>query len=305
MSPDSSSNNTPSGNTIPISKWLSATHSSNPTPAYRHTRLSENAPAWAGVSAQVECYFKQAHRDAIERLRRVTSVSLHPAGAASSLPPPYRKYPFGLPDITLQGYFGEILAGLLAESIGAAGHDDWEVPAHLFHVHMVAFQQLEQQGQTGVPVTTIFGRTGDDCLAFRRDSNGRIISVLFCESKCTRTHDAQLVADAHDKAAKSAIVDIMQLVEALDHRNCPVATEWANALRILHSGMYASPPAHANRCDAVYYVHGQTPRRTQTWISPQQPHSSYTAGRSLHTVEVHLSDVLARVRSIYQSGVWV
>lgn len=297
--------NTTSINTSLVGTWLNETHSSNPTPTYRHTRLSENVNAWANVSAHVEDYFKQAHRDAVERLRRVTGTSLHPAGTPSPLPPPYHQYPFGLPDVTLQGYFGEILAGLLAESIGAAGHNDWEVPAHLFHVHMVAFQQLEQQGQTGVPVTTIFGRTGDDCLAFRRDGNGRIISVLFCESKCTRDHDSQLVADAHGKASNSAIVDIMQLVEALEHRNCPVAKEWANALRVLHSGLYASPPSPASRCDAIYYVHGRVPLRSQTWISPKTPHRRYTAGRSLHTIEVHLNDVLVRVHSIYQSGVWV
>jgi hypothetical protein len=272
---------------------------------YRHTRLSEASAGWDAVSAQVADYFKHAHQDAMERFRRLAGMSLHPAGTPTPLPPPYEKYPFGLPNTTLQGYFGEIIAGLLAETSGAAGFNDWEVPAHLFHTHIVAFQQLEQQGQTGVPATTIFGRTGDDCLAFRRDGDRRIISVLFCESKCTTGHDACLIKDAHTKAAKSGIVDILQLVEVLEWRGCPCAAEWANALRVFHSQLHAPPPAPpVHRCDAVYYVHGQAPCRSQTWMSPLAPHCDYVAVRSLHSVEVYLEDVLVRIRFIYQAEVW-
>jgi len=281
------------------------THSSNPNPKYRHTRLCEDSQVWPSVSAYVEAYFRQAHSDAVERLRRLTHTSLHPAGTGSALPPPYHEYPFGLPAVTLQGYFGETLAALLAESFSTAGHDDWEVPAHLFHNHVVAFQQLEQQWQSGIPVTAIFGRTGDDCLAFRRDNTGRITSVLFCESKCTRTHQSQFVADAHAKAATSAIVDIMQLVEALEYRSAPEAVEWASALRVFYIELNKSPSASSvHRCDAVYYVHGRSPARSETWVSSTDPHGAYTASRSLHAVEVQLTDVLVRVRSIYHAGVW-
>jgi hypothetical protein len=296
--------NSRSLNSAAIKAWLMPTHSSNPNPKYRHTRLCENPQVWPSVSACVEAYFRQSHNDAVERLRRLTHTSLHPAGTGSALPPPYHEYPFGLPPVTLQGYFGETLAGLLAESFSTAGHDDWEVPAHLFHTHVVVFQQLEQQWQSGIPVTAIFGRTGDDCLAFRRDNNRRITSVLFCESKCTCTHQSQFIADAHAKAANSAIVDIMQLVEALEYRNSPEALEWASALRVFHNELNKFPPASVHRCDAVYYVYGRSPKRSETWLSSTGPHEDYTASRSLHAVEVQLTNVLVRVRSIYQAGVW-
>jgi hypothetical protein len=287
-----------------ISAWLQETHSSNPDPAYFHTRFAEQPDKWDRVSAQVATYFREAHSDAIQRLRRLAGISLHPAGAATSLPRPYETYPFGLPTITLQGYFGEILAGLLAEEFGAAGREDWEVPAHLFHTHVLVFQQLARQAQTGVTVETIVGRTGDDCLAFRRDEQRTIASVLYCEAKCTRDHDSTLINDAHEKCSSGAIVDIFQLIEALESRNSSSATEWADALRVFHSQLHATPAVAIDRIDAVYYVHGQAPVRSDTWISPDGRPNAYVADRTLHSVEICLADVETRMRSIYRAEVW-
>jgi hypothetical protein len=287
-----------------VRNWLRETHSTNATPSYFHSRFVEDDGQWERVSGQAIAYFRDAHADAIRRLQRLASVSLHPVGSSLTLPPPYQDYPFGLPEITLQGCFGEVLAGLLAESVGAAGRDDWEVPAHLFHTHLVAYQQLEQQAQTGSRIGTLVGRTGDDCLAFRRGDDGEIRSVLFCESKCTREHNASLIAEAHSKVSSSGIVDILQLIEALENRDDPSAAEWSHSLRVFHAQFYATPPPPIDRYDAVYYVHGQAPIQESTWISPDRPHANYVARRPLHSVEICLANVRARLNSIYQEEVW-
>jgi len=285
--------------------WLNEAHSSTKKKDYFHTRYSESTNGWNTVSSSVADYFRSAHDDAIQRFRRVAGISLHPTGQSQPLPAPYDQYPFGFPDIAAQGLFGEVLAGLLAETCGAAGFDDWEVPAHLFHTHIIAFQQLEQQSQSGVTATTLFGRTGDDCLAFRRDPNTfEIVSVLYCEAKCTATHSTALVQEAHSKAATSGIVDIYQLIEALASRNSQDADEWVDSLRVFHGNLHSTPPTVIDRSDAVYYVHGQAPIQRSTWIDPVKPIPEYNATRRLHAVEVHLTDVLVRVRSIYCPQVW-
>lgn len=285
--------------------WLNESHSPTKRENYFHSRYSKSVEGWNTVSDLVAEYFRSAHDDAIQRFRRIAGMSLHPTGQSQPLPSPYDQYPFGFPDIAVQGLFGEVLAGLLAETCGAAGFDNWEVPAHLFHTHIIAFQQLEQQSQSGITATTLFGRTGDDCLAFRRDpKTSEIVSVLYCEAKCTTRHNISLVQEAHAKAATSGIVDIFQLIEALASRNSTDADEWTNALRVLHGRLHSNPSVSIDRSDAVYYLHGQAPIQRATWIDSDNPIPEYTAARHLHAIEVHLSDVLVRVRSIYCPQVW-
>jgi len=288
-----------------VLNWLNEAHSPTKKKNYFHTRYSESVSGWGAVSGSVADYFRYAHDDAIQRFRRVAGISLHPSGKRQQLPTPYDQYPFGFPDIAAQGLFGEVLAGLLAETCGAAGFDDWEVPAHLFHTQIIAFQQLEQQSQSGTTATTLFGRTGDDCLAFRRDPNtSEIVSVLYCEAKCTATHNIALVQEAHSKAATSGIVDILQLIEALASRNSQDADQWVDSLRVFYGQLHSPPPTAIDRTDAVYYVHGQAPVQRLTWIDCDKPIPEYNASRRLHAVEVHLTDVLVRVRSIYCPQVW-
>src|SRR5262249_42242713 len=151
---------------------------------------------------------------------------------------PYSDYPHGLPLVTLQGYFGEIMAGWCAEHHAPCGDADWIVAAHLFRFHLTEFHNLESRGQTGAAPGAIVGRNGDDCVAFRRSTDGKIIAVLFCESKCTATHDAGLINDAHQKAGASAIVDIPQLIEVLSARGDTEALAWIDALHELHFALH-------------------------------------------------------------------
>ena len=53
-------------------------------------------------------------------------------------------YPDDLETSVLQGYLGELLAGLIAENYAPHGRR-WIVPAFLFRGHQAAFQALERQ----------------------------------------------------------------------------------------------------------------------------------------------------------------
>lgn len=280
--------------------WFTNKCTASNVSKYRHCLLVEIPDNWDGHRNGVIDYFRGAHADSRRHLTALAGASLHPAGAPQ---PPYDAYPHQLPDITLQGYFGEILCAHLAEQIGAAGFSDWVVPAHLFRFHLQAFQFLEQRSQNGTAPSTIVGRTGDDCLAFRRDSEGEITAVLFCEAKCTTSHDAGLIKDAHKKLSASAIVDVLRIVEILRDSTEPGTEDWITSLQEFHLRLHATP-ATFQRADLVCYVHASIPSRKATWITAGSPHTAYTGGRALDVYECRLADVMARIREIYSDEVW-
>lgn len=283
-------------------QWLPNMATKSPDGTYHHFHVVENDSAWDGVRNELVGYFNTAHADAKKRLERLTGVSLHPSGAPTTST--YAGYPYALPGVTLQGYFGEVMAGWFAENHTPCGLPEWFVPAHLFRYHLTAFQYLELLAQTGAAPGAIVGRTGDDCLAFRRNASGLITDVLYCEAKCTQTHSSKLIRDAHDKAAAGAIADIPQLIEILLRDGSTEALSWVDSLRALHMTLAQGPGTSVIRHDLVCYVHGQAPRRQTTWISPTAKHSAYTAQRVLNVVELRLADVLDRIGSLYASEVW-
>src|SRR5258708_32598268 len=101
----------------------------------------------------------------------------------------------------------------------------WEVPLY------TTFAMASLLRQTGRIAHTIFGRTGDDCLAFQLDNQGRILRSLYCEAKCTAGHSPKLISDAHEKVSKAVLVDIPRVIEVLQDSSEPDAPQWIDALR--------------------------------------------------------------------------
>jgi hypothetical protein len=52
----------------------------------------------------------------------------------------------------------------------------------------------------------------------------------------------------------------------------------------------------------VLYACGQTPVRRPTWIPSGNPHASYTGGRQLEVIELHLHELRALVESVYRTS---
>jgi hypothetical protein len=278
--------------------WLSSETHLSGDGRYRHQLLTEDPDGLRRVLDALRSYVDSAHRDATSHYRRLAGISLDPL-AEPAAPDPAKHYPRQLPLPVLTGYFGEIFAGLVAEHYAPLGENGWEVPAFLFRFHTIAFQQLESARQDGPVAEDLPGRTGDDCLAFLRDERGRIVRIMYCEAKCCRGHDAHLIVEAHQKVSRSAIVDILQLVEILEDRDDDRSAVWVEALKQL---WLRGPAVDVERCDLVCYVCGRAPSRTgrTSWLPSEVPHRSYTAGRRLEAVEVHLADVERVVRLAYR-----
>jgi len=283
-----------------INSWLSVTVVTDLEQKYMHALGRENRRAVGKILQKLRRVVARAHEDARQRLRRLAEGTLDPLGmpATTDLG---QGYPEKLHLQTLKGYFGEVFAGLVAENLGPFGRDDWEVPAYLFRFHTVAFQQLGMMRQTGMAARMIPGRTGDDCLAFRMNSDGEVIAALFCEAKCTADHDTGLITEAHEKSSEANLVpvDILQVIEVLDDSKNPGAERWADALRRLNwKGVSGS--STFERMDQVTYLCGRAPRRgKKSWIPSDKPHKKYTGGRKLHVAEIHLVDVEALVKRVY------
>lgn len=154
----------------PFSSWLTSSVTVSTDRHYWHHYLVEQPEKQADILEELQLYVHKAHADARLHFQELAGYSLDPLNFGSSKDP-VRGYPETLPMDTLQGCFGEILAGLIAEYFSPFGIDEWKVPAFLFRFHNAAFHRLEQLSQTGGEAKSVPGRFGDDCLAFQLASS--------------------------------------------------------------------------------------------------------------------------------------
>jgi len=282
-----------------IASWLSSSLTDNPSIGYFHLLLTENSQARPQILDELIRYFESAYQPTKAFVRNILNDNLHPLGPQSTFDPA-EGFPKKLDAITLQGYFGEILTGIIAEHYEHFGSSRWEVPIFLFHTHTVVFQHLELARQTGGTVGRLPGRTGDDCVAFERDGEGNITRVMICESKCTQGHDLRLINDNFAKLSSANLlpVDLLRMIEALKlYNEDDYAKQWTLGLKRF---LLLSGNIRTERCDLSGYVYGQAPRRKVTWISQGTTPDKYSGGRKLKAVETHLEKVDELVRVVHE-----
>lgn len=279
-----------------LSQWLSEKSSVSADGRYVHRVLTENEGARAAILADLISVIEQAHSDAKQRLRELADLSLDPIVA--EIRDPAEGYPEKLHPITLQGYFGEILAAIVAEALPHFGISGWEIAAFPFRFHQVAFDQLEKWRQTGEEPTEIPGRTGNDALAFRRNADGYINQTLVCEAKCTRDHKAALINNAHLQISDDLLkpVEILRIIEILTSYDDVKSKDWVRALRELYI-RDLSPDYE--RCDLVSYACGHRPTRKTSWIPADSPNKHYSAERRLEAIEIYLEGMLNLITTVY------
>ncbi|HEY9859729.1 MAG TPA: hypothetical protein V6D16_09495 [Candidatus Obscuribacterales bacterium] len=290
-----------------LTNWVTNTVQRADDGQYYHRRLEENLNIRSNIIQELQILVQQAHEDARQKLRNLSGISssLDPIeeeetpGIDSSIIDEFPRY---LELKTLKGYFGEIMAAVVAENFNPFD-EDWRVFAFPFRLHQTAYHALEQVRQKGGSAPTIIGRLGDDMLAFQCDDQGKITHVLFCEAKCTAYHNTQLIAEAHQKSSDGKLIpnDCLFLIEILqDYANVSLeAAKWIHSLR--HLWWSKNNPTH-ERCDLINYICGLPPAKASTEIiSISAPHSAYTAKRRLEAVEIHLHDVNGLVEEVYQA----
>ncbi|HBE18064.1 MAG TPA: DEAD/DEAH box helicase [Cyanobacteria bacterium UBA11149] len=289
-----------------LSNWLANTTQKSRDKKYYHRQLTENLAIRTAILQELQQLVHQAHEDARQNLRNLSGIDQsldflqekETLGIETTI---FDNFPRYLELKTLKGYFGEIMAAVVAEHFNPLD-EDWQVFAFPFRLHQTAYHALEKVRQEGGAASTIIGRLGDDMLAFHCNDQGKIIRVLFCEAKCTARHDINLIAEAHQKSSdsKKIPVDCLSLINILKDYAISGSDEekWIHALRKLYFSN--NNPTH-ERCDLVLYICGLPPVKASTIIIPTDtPHKDYTAQRRLEAVEIHLHDVNGLVEEAYQ-----
>jgi hypothetical protein len=242
---------------------------------------------------------REAHEDAKQYLRRCTGADLDPLGASSD-PSIADVYPHKLHLSTKKAYFGEIMAGLIAENFASVGQKNWRILTFLFSLHQLAFHQLEMWRETKVSPKHVWGQSGDDCVAFSKDAAGRVNAALICEGKCTNSHDSSMLADAHRKLSTQVMrpISLSRIITILrNYPGDPEAVDWANALYQFYR---QEVRPDYRRYDLVSYTCGKRPMKTSSWMPLNKPHDEYKGNRDLESTEIHLADVDALVEEVYK-----
>lgn len=283
-------------------KWLPGTTTHAPKRKYWHVLHKENAHKRIDAIEELKKQTCEAHQDARDRLRQIEGYELDPYGN-SSIPDPAKGYPEVLDEITLMGYFGEILTGILVQVFDPFNISGWVIPAYLFRYHLDEFRHLEKIRQgyidKGKKARRI-GRTGDDNLAFRMDQNGSITHALFCEAKCLQTSNESTIKEAHKKINEPSLVplDRQQLIEVILSSKRPDKDKWILALRQLGQ----KPIPAYQKMNLIGYICGNAPsnKRTRTsWIPSDRPHPEYKDKHHIQVFEVHISNILDLVKQVY------
>jgi len=280
-----------------VNEWLSSSVTRNEDGNYSHQLLVEREGGRDKVLGQLRSYVSETHEDVRRHLRSLVSGSLDPLGAPEQ--DFAATYPGDLGLEVLKSYFGEIMAGLIAEHFSPFRIDTWKVPTFLFRFHLNALQRLESIRQTNREPGPLPGRPGDDCLAFQRNATGQIIKSLVAEAKCTRGHDTHLINNGMEQLSQEnpIPVDVFRLIEILREYEDEESLGWTESLRsLLHDDVSDSH----ERFDLFAYTCGRSPVLRPSWIDTNQPHPGYTAGRQLEAAELHLVNLEELVAAVYQ-----
>lgn len=290
-----------------LDAWLAARNLNGHHPRYRLRLWRETGPISPDLLAELRLYAAEAHEDARRRLRRGFDDGLSPYTTRPADPAAH--YPARLHHTTLQGYFGELLAGIAIEHWGALDHTDWLIPAFLFRFHDQEFQHLEliyqrlrdaEPHDADATAEQRPGRTGDDVLAFRINANAEITDVIVLEAKCLSTNRNATITQAHAQlsAAGPLPSGVRELVNLLADYDTPQAAFWLESLMRFRLHGYTTSGRH----DGLSYATRPPVRPPrEVWLPPDRPHDAYTADRYLEGLEFHFDNLDTIIPTLYRN----
>lgn len=291
-----------------LGRWLVLQEQSEYSGKYRLRVWREESAELESVRDELIAYFKEALDDARKKMRSGFEPLSSFKDAALD---PAANFPATLHRSTLKGYLGETLAGLAVEHFGAFGEEEWHIPAYLFRTHNSEFQHLgminedlrsakdyalDADDEVGI------GRTGDDAVAFRIDSAGKITHVLTLEAKCLARSSSNKIRDAHiklsiDRPRRSS--GVHEVINILADYHTPEAEEWKARLLSL----WMEDGGGAEQLDGLAYAVGDRPKKTErvSWLPGGAPHEAYTGKRRLEAMEFQFADLEELVDLLYRS----
>ncbi len=219
-----------------ITSWLNVVVQKATGGRYEHALAQENGHNRSSILPQLKVLISDAHEDARRRLRKLASGPLDPLNEPTAKDPA-EGYPERLHIQTLKGYFGETIAGAVAENLHPFGMKDWTVPAYLFRFHLVEFQQLDMMDQTGDAAHIRPGRTGDDWPSQQRGIEQLVQGnsfVLCTPTGSGKTTVAEIaILQRLFSPSDNAVIDLAPLVMYLVPKRALAAEVEAKLLRTI------------------------------------------------------------------------
>ncbi|TCL06284.1 hypothetical protein [Sodalis ligni] len=299
-----------------LDTWLTSvpitTSISHPTNYSFYLRKEERSALISPFKEEVIAYVDETFDDARTELRVALEDDLSPFDSSNDPDDPAANYPSKLNKVTQQGYFGEILGALAVEHWGAAGKNDWQVPAMLFRYHTTELQHLASINER-ISSGMFFdqddkaemrpGRTGDDALAFRLNDQGVITDILSIEAKCLGINNNDTLQDAHKKISTTLLRNsgFRELIAILKNYDQSEAKIWYAALLNLWKDGYKT----VNRYNCVSYAVGAPPKKPASklsWMDSSNPHPAYTISSQLIGLEFHFSGLDDLIKIIFREN---
>lgn len=291
---------------------------------YGHLLLEQKGKNGQALLDALRPYFESAHLDAREHFHAEAGIDLHPdaTGEAAGV-----QYPGFLPDKAKGGLFGEVMAGLIAESYEMVGEHIWSVPIFLFRYHEDAGAYLFDLVRDPKKKREIFGRKGDDFIGVSFDDDGAVVRFIAGEAKWRKNLIPSVVTEmlngkekkTKGDAAKSATVikktkgiwqeintspsvpqGVRQLQRLLEDND---PETYSAAILSLDKALIASNPAPIPRTDLILIVGNKsaTYEKGNPYIGWQEMPTEYTAGNDLQVVEVILQNGDVLIEKLYES----
>jgi hypothetical protein len=280
--------------------------------------LEQALPPDAQLCDALRRYFESAHADAREVFHAVARIDLHPDAGT---PGAHAQYPGCLPQKAQNGLFGEVMAGLIAESFEFVGAHHWKIPIFLFRYHAQVGTYIFSLARDSTRVREVSGRHGNDFIALGIDAaSNAVVRFIAGEAKWRETLTPAVMEKmmlgewtgqpgARLRSGKGVWADIntsvpvpegigqlsMLLREKAPDEFAEVIVSLEEALLI---GAVPLP-----RTDYVFVAGNKAPTRAvgETYLPVAAPPSHYTAGRALQVVELVIEDGNPFIEQLYAS----
>ncbi|PKG74833.1 aminotransferase [Shewanella sp. GutCb] len=295
-----------------LDEWL------EPNPSfingYGHLLIEQIKANDDELLSRLKAYFESAHLDARQVIHGFMGISLHPDNNEKHNEV---SYPSSLHLTTLKGFFGEVLAGLLAEGYELVGQHEWKVPVFLFRFHDDATKYLYTLVRDPDQKRRTIGRLGTDFIGVSMEG-GEVSRLISGEAKWRKKLSKSVIDSVMLGPKKPGEQDRVEGKGVWAELNKEVNPP--NGLRELQIALKEiDPEGHAEailsmdkllsafdantvpKTDLVLIVGGPKNNREtgECLIDYDKIPKNYLAGNDLQVVEIVLSDGESLIEDLY------
>jgi hypothetical protein len=285
------------------------------TEGYGHLLLEQIENSNDELLSRLKAYFESAHLDARGVIHDFMGISLHPDHEKQT----EINYPSSLHLTTLKGFFGEVMAGLIAEGYNLVGDHKWAVPVFLFRFHDDAKKYLYTLVRDPNQERQTIGRLGTDFIGVSI-CGGEVERLISGEAKWRKTLTQSVVdtvmlgpketGKQTREAGKGVWTELNKEVNPPNGlRELQIALKdldpeaYGEVIVSMDKLLAAFDPVAAPKTDLVVIVGGPRASRNkgECYIKCDEVPEPYVAKNDLQVVEIVLPEGEKLIKDLYAS----